>query len=86
MDDDWFLDGCGPSELHLQRLELKGALFTFLHPVVVNPDLADGEDVSAPFVVRERELRQKKNGEDFLKSKDSLELRRARELVGARGL
>jgi 3'-5' exoribonuclease len=30
-------------------------------------DLADGEQVSAPFVVRERELRQKKNGEDFLR-------------------
>jgi 3'-5' exoribonuclease len=30
-------------------------------------DLADGEEVSAVFVVRERELRQKKNGEDFLR-------------------
>jgi 3'-5' exoribonuclease len=30
-------------------------------------DLADGEQFSGAFVVRERELRQKKNGEDFLK-------------------
>jgi 3'-5' exoribonuclease len=30
-------------------------------------DLADGEEVSAVFVVRERERRQKKNGEDFLR-------------------
>jgi 3'-5' exoribonuclease len=30
-------------------------------------DFADGEEVSSVFVVRERELRQKKNGEDFLR-------------------
>ena len=30
-------------------------------------DLADGEEISAVFVVRERELRQKRNGEDFLR-------------------
>jgi 3'-5' exoribonuclease len=30
-------------------------------------ELADGERVAGPFVVRVRELRQKKNGEDFLK-------------------
>ena len=30
-------------------------------------ELADGERVAGPFVVRERELRQKRNGEDFLK-------------------
>jgi 3'-5' exoribonuclease len=30
-------------------------------------ELDDGEPVAAPFVVRERQLRQKKNGEDFLK-------------------
>jgi 3'-5' exoribonuclease len=30
-------------------------------------DLTDGEEVSAVFVVRERERRQKKNGEDFLR-------------------
>jgi 3'-5' exoribonuclease len=30
-------------------------------------EMADGERVAGPFVVRERELRQKKNGEDFLK-------------------
>jgi len=30
-------------------------------------ELSDGEQISSPFVVRERELRQKKNGEDFLK-------------------
>ncbi len=30
-------------------------------------ELSDGERVAGPFVVRERELRQKKNGEDFLK-------------------
>ncbi len=30
-------------------------------------ELADGEEVASPFVVKERELRQKKNGEDFLK-------------------
>lgn len=30
-------------------------------------ELADGEQVASPFVVRERELRQKKNGDDFLK-------------------
>jgi 3'-5' exoribonuclease len=30
-------------------------------------ELGDGEEVSAAFVVRERELRQKRNGEDFLR-------------------
>ena len=30
-------------------------------------DLADGQEVAGPFCVRERELRQKRNGEDFLK-------------------
>jgi 3'-5' exoribonuclease len=30
-------------------------------------DLADGQEVAGAFVVRERELRQKKNGEDFLR-------------------
>jgi 3'-5' exoribonuclease len=30
-------------------------------------ELSDGEDFTGVFVVRERELRQKKNGEDFLK-------------------
>ncbi|MGH2957736.1 MAG: 3'-5' exoribonuclease YhaM family protein [Solirubrobacterales bacterium] len=30
-------------------------------------ELADGEAISAVFVVRERELRQKRNGEDFLR-------------------
>ncbi|MBM3666301.1 MAG: HD domain-containing protein [Actinobacteria bacterium] len=30
-------------------------------------ELADGQDFSGAFVVRERELRQKKNGDDFLK-------------------
>ncbi len=30
-------------------------------------ELSDGERVSSPFVVRERELRQKKNGDDFLR-------------------
>jgi 3'-5' exoribonuclease len=30
-------------------------------------ELADGERVAGPFAVRERELRQKRNGEDFLK-------------------
>ena len=44
VDDDRFMDGGCPGELHLQRFELKARFFTFLHPVVVNPDLADGED------------------------------------------
>ena len=30
-------------------------------------EMSDGERVAGPFVVRERELRQKRNGEDFLK-------------------
>jgi 3'-5' exoribonuclease len=30
-------------------------------------DLSDGQEVAGPFCVRERELRQKKNGEDFLR-------------------
>lgn len=30
-------------------------------------DLTDGEQFTSPFVVKEREMRQKKNGEDFLK-------------------
>ena len=30
-------------------------------------DMADGQQVATVFCVRERELRQKKNGEDFLK-------------------
>jgi 3'-5' exoribonuclease len=30
-------------------------------------EMTDGENVAGPFVVRERELRQKRNGEDFLK-------------------
>src|SRR5215216_747425 len=30
-------------------------------------DLADGQEVAGPFGVRERELRQKRNGEDFLR-------------------
>jgi len=30
-------------------------------------ELADGEEVASPFVVKERELRQKRSGEDFLK-------------------
>jgi 3'-5' exoribonuclease len=30
-------------------------------------DLSDGDEVSRAFVVRERELRQKKNGEDYLR-------------------
>jgi 3'-5' exoribonuclease len=30
-------------------------------------DLADGQEVAGAFVVRERELRQKRNGEDFLR-------------------
>jgi 3'-5' exoribonuclease len=30
-------------------------------------ELADGEEVASPFVVKERELRQKRNGDDFLK-------------------
>ncbi|HYU62125.1 MAG TPA: HD domain-containing protein [Solirubrobacterales bacterium] len=30
-------------------------------------ELADGQEVSGPFCVRERELRQKRNGEDFLR-------------------
>jgi 3'-5' exoribonuclease len=30
-------------------------------------ELDDGERIASPFVVRERELRQKKNGDDFLK-------------------
>ena len=30
-------------------------------------ELSDGEEVTAAFVVRERQLRQKKNGEDFLR-------------------
>jgi 3'-5' exoribonuclease len=35
-------------------------------PQVVR-ELTDGERISLPFVVRERQLRQKKNGDDFLK-------------------
>jgi 3'-5' exoribonuclease len=30
-------------------------------------ELSDGERIALPFVVREREMRQKKNGEDFLR-------------------
>ena len=30
-------------------------------------ELSDGERISSPFVVREREMRQKKDGEDFLR-------------------
>ena len=30
-------------------------------------DLADGDDVAAPFVVRERDRRSRKNGEDFIR-------------------
>jgi 3'-5' exoribonuclease len=30
-------------------------------------DLSDGDEVNGPFVVRERERRQKRNGEDFLR-------------------